>query len=53
MHDLDQNLSTGVARACCQALVGGAQRNKLLRAYIRKTVKKGEAANAGPWEPAD
>jgi len=36
-----------------RALVGGAQRNKLLRAYIRKTVKKGEATNAGPWEPAD
>lgn len=35
-----------------RALVGGAQRNKLLRAYIRKTVEKGEAANAGPWEPA-
>jgi phospholipid/cholesterol/gamma-HCH transport system substrate-binding protein len=34
-----------------RALVGGAQRNKLLRAYIRKTVEKGEAANAGPWEP--
>ena len=36
-----------------RALVGGAQRNKLLRAYIRKTVEQGEAANASPWEPAD
>ena len=35
-----------------RALVGGAQRNKLLRAYIRKTVEKGEEANSGPWEPA-
>jgi len=35
-----------------RALVGGAQRNKLLRAYIRKTVEKGEEVNAGPWEPA-
>jgi phospholipid/cholesterol/gamma-HCH transport system substrate-binding protein len=36
-----------------RALVGGAQRNKLLRAYIRKTVEQGEATNASPWEPAD
>ncbi len=36
-----------------RALVGGAQRNKLLRAYIRQTVQKGEKANAGPWEPAE
>ncbi len=36
-----------------RALLGGAQRNKLLRAYIRKTVAEGEASNAGPWEPAD
>jgi phospholipid/cholesterol/gamma-HCH transport system substrate-binding protein len=35
-----------------RALVGGAQRNKLLRAYIRQTVKKGEETNASPWEPA-
>lgn len=35
-----------------RALVGGAQRNKLLRAYLRQTVKKGEETNAGPWEPA-
>jgi phospholipid/cholesterol/gamma-HCH transport system substrate-binding protein len=34
-----------------RALVGGAQRNKLLRAYIRKTVAEGEATNANPWEP--
>ena len=36
-----------------RALVGGAQRNKLLRAYIRKTVEQGEEANASPWEPAE
>lgn len=36
-----------------RALVGGAHRNKLLRAYIRQTVKRGEKVNAGPWEPAD
>jgi phospholipid/cholesterol/gamma-HCH transport system substrate-binding protein len=36
-----------------RALLGGAQRNKLLRAYIRKTVAEGEASNASPWEPAD
>ena len=35
-----------------RALVGGAQRNKLLRAYIRQAVKKGEENNASPWEPA-
>lgn len=34
-----------------RALVGGAQRNKLLRAYIRQTVKQGEESNATPWEP--
>lgn len=34
-----------------RALVGGAQRNKLLRAYIRQTVKAGEESNATPWEP--
>ena len=34
-----------------RALVGGAQRNKLLRAYIRQTVREGEATNASPWEP--
>jgi phospholipid/cholesterol/gamma-HCH transport system substrate-binding protein len=35
-----------------RALVGGAQRNKLLRSYIRRTVQEGEAANASPWAPA-
>ena len=34
-----------------RALVGGAQRNKLLRAYIRKTIEKGEAVNASAWTP--
>jgi len=34
-----------------RALVGGAQRNKLLRAYIRETVEKGEENNASPWQP--
>ena len=34
-----------------RALVGGAQRNKLLRAYIRQTVEQGEANNAQPWTP--
>jgi len=32
-----------------RALVGGAQRNKLLRAYIRKTIEKGEEVNASSW----
>jgi len=36
-----------------RALVGGAQRNKLLRAYIRATVQKGESRNASPWVPPD
>jgi phospholipid/cholesterol/gamma-HCH transport system substrate-binding protein len=36
-----------------RALVGGAQRNKLLRAYIRKTVEKGEEVTAQPWEPVE
>ena len=36
-----------------RALVGGAQRNKLLRAYIRQTVEKGEEVTAQPWEPVD
>lgn len=34
-----------------RALVGGAQRNKLLRAYIRKTIEKGERVNASAWTP--
>lgn len=33
-----------------QALVGGAQRNKLLRAYIRRTIEKSEEEGATPWE---
>lgn len=36
-----------------RALVGGAQRNKLLRAYIRATVRKGEETNASSWEPVE
>ena len=36
-----------------RALVGGAQRNKLLRAYIRQTVKQGESRNAASWEPPE
>lgn len=36
-----------------RALVGGAQRNKLLRAYIRATVRKGEETNASPWKPVE
>ena len=35
-----------------RALVGGAQRNKLLRSYIRKTIEKGEEVNAGAWSPS-
>ena len=35
-----------------RALVGGAQRNKLLRSYIRKTIERGEEVNAGAWAPA-
>ena len=34
-----------------RALVGGAQRNKLLRAYIRQTIEKGEEVNASAWTP--
>ena len=34
-----------------RSLVGGAQRNKLLRSYIRKTVERGEEGLASPWEP--
>ena len=36
-----------------RALVGGAQRNKLLRSYIRQTIEKGEVVNAGAWTPQD
>jgi len=32
-----------------RALVGGAQRNKLLRTYVRQTIAKGEEQDAGPW----
>ena len=32
-----------------RSLVGGAQRNKLLRAYIRKTVEQNEQENAAEW----
>ncbi len=36
-----------------RALMGGAQRNALLRAYIRSTVSKQKDENAGAWvEPA-
>jgi phospholipid/cholesterol/gamma-HCH transport system substrate-binding protein len=36
-----------------RALVGGAQRNKLLRAYIRRTVEEGEQSNSSPWQPPE
>jgi phospholipid/cholesterol/gamma-HCH transport system substrate-binding protein len=32
-----------------RALVGGAQRNKLLRAYIRRTVEESERTDASGW----
>jgi phospholipid/cholesterol/gamma-HCH transport system substrate-binding protein len=32
-----------------RSLVGGAQRNKLLRAYIRKTVEQNEQEDASEW----
>ena len=34
-----------------RALVGGAQRNKLLRAYIRRTVERAEEEDATSWQP--
>lgn len=34
-----------------RGLVGGAQRNALLRAYIRSTVARGREENAGVWMP--
>ena len=34
-----------------RALVGGAQRNKLLRSYIRRTIEEGERTNADGWTP--
>ena len=36
-----------------RALVRGAHRNKLLRAYIRQTVQRGEEEDAAAWQPAD
>ena len=36
-----------------RALMGGAQRNKLLRSYIRRTIREGEKVNAGAWEPQE
>ncbi len=36
-----------------RALMGGAQRNKLLRSYIRRTIREGERVNAGAWEPVE
>ena len=33
-----------------RALLGGAQRNKLLKAYIRRTVERSEQQDAGSWE---
>jgi phospholipid/cholesterol/gamma-HCH transport system substrate-binding protein len=33
-----------------RALVGGAQRNKLLRSYVRATVARGEEKDASSWE---
>lgn len=36
-----------------RALLGGAQRNKLLRNYIRRTIREGERVNAGAWEPQE
>jgi phospholipid/cholesterol/gamma-HCH transport system substrate-binding protein len=34
-----------------RVLMGGAQRNALLRAYIRATVEKGRAEQGGAWTP--
>jgi len=34
-----------------RALLGGAQRNKLLKSYIRRTVEKAEERDAEGWEP--
>jgi len=36
-----------------KTLVGGAQRNKLLRAYIRRTMEKSEEKDASSWEPVE
>jgi phospholipid/cholesterol/gamma-HCH transport system substrate-binding protein len=34
-----------------RVLMGGAQRNALLRAYIRSTVARGRDENGGVWIP--
>jgi len=34
-----------------RALLGGAQRNKLLKSYIRRTIEKAEVEDASAWEP--
>lgn len=34
-----------------RALLGGAQRNRLLRGYIRRTVEEAEEEDASGWEP--
>jgi phospholipid/cholesterol/gamma-HCH transport system substrate-binding protein len=34
-----------------RVLVGGAQRNKLLRAYIRRTIELAGKDQSAPWEP--
>jgi len=36
-----------------RALVGGAQRNKLLRTYIRRSLEQSNAEDSAPWEPAE
>lgn len=36
-----------------RALVGGAQRNKLLRAYIRRTIQMSEEKDASGWQPVE
>lgn len=36
-----------------RSLVGGAQRNKLLRSYIRRTIEKSEDRDASPPAPAE
>jgi phospholipid/cholesterol/gamma-HCH transport system substrate-binding protein len=34
-----------------RSLVGGAQRNKLLRNYIRRTIERAEEEGAASWSP--
>jgi phospholipid/cholesterol/gamma-HCH transport system substrate-binding protein len=36
-----------------RALVGGAQRNKLLRTYIRRTIQMAEEKDASGWKPVE